>query len=166
MTEEYVAGLLFSDNHDSVALIHKTHGPGNVVGKWNAVGGKIRTGTERLRTEACLSVFQTESSGAAMRREFTEEAGVDTADWELFLVLRGPDRVVYFFRAFSSVDLFRVRTCSEEAVAVFRLGKLPELVPNLRWIIPMAAGHEDDYVRVHDVTEKETRIDRYREAVK
>lgn len=144
---KYVAGFLFNDERTSVALIHKTHGPACAVGRWNAIGGRIKHGEPGLPDE---------SSSAAMWREFQEEAGV-AVNWTLFLQLKGPGwRSVDFYHAFSSYALSRVRTRTREVVSIFHVNALPETVPNLRWIIPMALGHEDDFVWVYEVTEKET----------
>lgn len=63
-----------------------------------------------------------------------------------------------FFHAFNSELLSTVRTVEREVVSIFPVREvLSELdvVPNLRWIIPMALGHEKDHVRVYEVTEKE-----------
>ncbi len=144
---KYVAGFLFNDERNGVALIHKTRGPGCMVGKWNAIGGKIKRGAPGLPDE---------SSDAAMWREFHEEAGVSVTSWTLFLRLKGPGWSVDFYHAFSTKALAEVHTCEAEEVSTFPIWSLPETVPNLRWIIPMALGHEDDHVWVYEVTEKET----------
>lgn len=144
---KYVAGFLFNDERSAVALIRKTHGPAPVVGKWNAIGGKIKCGAVGLPDE---------SSDAAMWREFREEAGVSLTSWTLFLCLKGPGWSVDFYHAFSSEALGEVHTCEAEEVSTFSLLAMPETVPNLRWIIPMALGHEDDHVWVYEVREKET----------
>ena len=81
---EYVAGFLFSSDGEKVAFIHKECGPDAVVGRWNAIGGKILTG-------------QDEKADVAMRREFLEETGTDVVAWTLFLVLKGADWQVSFF---------------------------------------------------------------------
>jgi 8-oxo-dGTP pyrophosphatase MutT (NUDIX family) len=143
---KYVAGFLFNDERSSVALIHKTHGPACMVGKWNAIGGKRKRGEPGLPDE---------SSYAAMWREFQEEAGVPVS-WTPFLKLKGQGWQVDFFHAFSSAALSAVRTCEAETVSVFPVAALPDTVPNLKWIIPMALGHEDDHVWVYEVIEKET----------
>jgi 8-oxo-dGTP pyrophosphatase MutT (NUDIX family) len=136
----YVAGFLFDDERKTLALVLKQKGPSAVVGKWNAIGGKIEPG---------------ESSHAAMWREFLEEAGVDVP-WTLFLKLTRPGFAVDFYHAFSSEKLFMVRQKEAEIIQIFRTDNLPVVVPNLRWIIPMALGHEDDHVWVYEVKEKET----------
>lgn len=146
MSDKYVAGFLFDSARERVALIHKTHGPSAVVGKWNAIGGKRKPGEPGLPEE---------SSDAAMWREFIEEAGVPV-EWTLFLRLRGPGWEVDFFHAFDSAKLAEVRQREAEEVATFAVSSLPKVVPNLRWIIPMALGHENDHVWVYDVREAET----------
>jgi 8-oxo-dGTP pyrophosphatase MutT (NUDIX family) len=143
--ENYVAGFLFNDERSTVALIHKTHGPASMVGKWNAVGGKIKRGGPGLPYE---------SSDAAMWREFQEEAGVAVRGWTPFLTLMCPGWSVDFFYAFSTLDLMQVHTCEEEEVDVFRIDSLPETVPNLKWIIPMAIGHKDGHVWAYELTGK------------
>lgn len=143
---KYVAGLLFDDERTRVALIHKTHGPAVLVGKWNAIGGKNQVRPAPLPPE---------SSDAAMWREFLEEAGVQVS-WTLFLRLKGRDWQVDFYHAFDTAKIEAVRTMEGEDVGVFALDNLPEIVPNLRWIIPMALGHEDDHVWVYEVREAET----------
>jgi 8-oxo-dGTP pyrophosphatase MutT (NUDIX family) len=143
---EYVAGFLFSSDGEKVAFIHKECGPDAVVGRWNAIGGKILTG-------------QDEKADVAMRREFLEETGTDVVAWTIFLVLKGADWQVSFFHAFNSELLSTVRTVEREVVGIFPVREaLSEInvVPNLRWIIPMALGHDKDHVRVYEVLEKET----------
>jgi 8-oxo-dGTP pyrophosphatase MutT (NUDIX family) len=143
---EYVAGFLFSSDGEKVAFIHKECGPDAVVGRWNAIGGKILTG-------------QDETADVAMRREFLEETGTDVVAWTLFLVLKGADWQVSFFHAYNSELLSTVRTVEREVVDIFPVrDALSEInvVPNLRWIIPMALSHDKDHVRVYEVLEKET----------
>jgi 8-oxo-dGTP pyrophosphatase MutT (NUDIX family) len=147
---KYVAGLLFDEDRNKVALILKNHGPAAVVGKWNGIGGKRST----------MSAGQTESAPAAMWREFFEEAGVDVQNWEPFLILRArgenPEWQVDFFHAFDSEKLAKVRTIESEAVMVWHLDELPVVVPNLTWIIPMALSHKNEHVFVYEVIEKDT----------
>jgi 8-oxo-dGTP pyrophosphatase MutT (NUDIX family) len=146
MIQKYVAGFLFDDAKAHVALIHKTHGPDAIVGKWNAIGGKLSTALDG----------QPESSDAAMGREFNEEAGVSVTNWTLFLQLSGQDWEVDFYHAFNTLKLNQVKTAMEEEIIIFPLTNLPEVVPDLRWILPMALGHRDDRVWVCKVIEKET----------
>lgn len=145
-TVKYVAGLLFDTDAQRVALVEKKHGPAVLLGKWNAIGGRIIPGEPGLPDE---------SSTAAIYREFHEEAGVYVR-WTLFLELIGVGWSVDFYHAFSTQQLANVKTCEDEIIKVWPLLDLPEIVPNLRWIIPMALGHEDDHVWVYAVREKET----------
>jgi 8-oxo-dGTP pyrophosphatase MutT (NUDIX family) len=132
----YVAGFLFSLDRQSVALIEKKKGPPVIVGKWNAIGGKVEEG---------------EGSPQAMKREFIEETGVgENLDWVLFMNLCGNGWNVDFYHAF---DNLRIESMEQEKVSWYTLRELPNVVPNLRWIIPMALGHLDDHVRVYYVSE-------------
>ena len=135
MKSNYVAGFLFSEDRKSVALIEKNHGPSVVVGKWNAIGGKIE---------------EREESSAAMKREFIEETGAgQSLAWFWFLKLEGDDWSVDFYHAFGNLYVDSKET---EKVSWFELSALPIVVPNLQWIIPMALGHFDDHVEVYRVT--------------
>ena len=150
---KYVAGFLFNNERSSVALIHKMHGPACMIGKWNAIGGKIKGGEPGLRYE---------SRDAAMCRKFREEAGVSITSWTPFLKLNGTGFSVDFYHASSSEALAQVRTCESETVHVFHIDSLPDTVPDLKWIIPMCLGHEDDDVWAYEVTEKEILAPRFK----
>jgi len=118
---EYVAGLLYSDNGLRVSLILKNR-PVWQAGFYNAIGGKIEPGETPLE---------------AMKREFIEEAGVDIS-WNPRFSLQGPEFTVHFFSCHDSEAMNHLRTCTDEVVDVFEVGRLPEnMIPNLRWIIPM-----------------------------
>jgi 8-oxo-dGTP diphosphatase len=71
---EYVLALLFTEDRGRVVLMHKTR-PAWQAGRVNALGGKLAAG---------------ESPADAARREVREEAGVDVASWETFLVWDDP----------------------------------------------------------------------------
>ena len=81
---KYVAGLLFDDKGERVALVLKNRGPERLIGFWNAIGGKIEP---------------EETIHRAMSREFLEETGVFIADWTHFLNLNTGDAYVLFFYA-------------------------------------------------------------------
>jgi len=119
---EYVAGLLFSDEGDRVALILKNR-PAWQAGKFNAIGGKIELN---------------ETPEAAMRREFIEEANVD-ATWQFRFTLGNPGLWgVHFFSCYSSAAMADLQTMTDEPIEVIEIHALPEnLIPNLRWIIPL-----------------------------
>jgi len=142
----YVAGLLFSEDRRRVALIRKDHGPANVAGRWNAIGGKRGIdawGPAGTRHPDWPNGM--ELAHAAMVREFQEEAGVTIHHWRRFLTLVKPGEwEVVFFSAFDDSALDCVHTAEREVVDVFTLPYLlgpvsgVPIVANLRWIIPMA----------------------------
>lgn len=121
----YVAGLLFDDLGDIVLLMRKRK-PAWQAGKLNAIGGRIEPG---------------ESPVAAMIREFEEEAGARVLDWTPLAVLTGPDFVVHFYFTHDTEALFAARTMEAEPVGRFPTGRAltdPDLIPNLRVLIPLA----------------------------
>lgn len=116
----YVAGFYINNLNHTVALIQKKN-PEWQRGKLNAIGGKVEPG---------------ETPAAAMRREFFEEAGVDTDGWEPTVITRGEGWEVHFFRAFG--DVSKVMTMEDEPVGIFNYDELPKIViPNLRWLMPL-----------------------------
>lgn len=124
---DYVAGFLFSMDCTEVALIQKNK-PRWQRGKLNGIGGKIELG---------------EHPREAMKREFTEEAGVEIGGWRKFCVLRARDGTVHFFMAFGKMD--EVIQMEEEAIWTCKITELPVLnvVDNLRWLIPMALDNKE-----------------------
>lgn len=119
---QYVAGLLYSDEGDTVTLIRKNR-PAWQAGNYNAIGGKIEEG---------------ESPAQAMNREFIEEAGVDI-EWESRFILSNPGVFsVHFFSCHSSEAMTYLATMTDELVEVVPTYNLPEnTIANLWWIIPM-----------------------------
>jgi 8-oxo-dGTP diphosphatase len=123
----YTCGFLFDRHGDWVWLIKKSKP------KWqaellNGIGGKIEPG---------------ETADQAMRREFLEETGSDVDGWREFLMLSGADYTVSFFRHFwddSEVSFDQVaKPITEEAPVLADVRNLPvNVIPNLRWIVPMA----------------------------
>lgn len=126
--KEQVAGFLFDRIFDRVVLIRKTH-PEWQAGKFNAIGGTVEDGEYPVET---------------MRREFMEEAGMSIYDWSLFCTLddqRGWR--VYFFFAVGSIDACESKT--DEKLDIFLVDELPKnIIPNLRWLIPMALSMESE----------------------
>lgn len=123
---EYVAGLLYNEAGDYVALIEKQK-PEWQKGKLNAIGGKVEPG---------------ENPQDAMQREFLEETGVDIAAWQYrFTLEREGVYAVHFFSHYSSL-IHDVKTIEEEKVGVYATFLLPiNLIPNLKWIIPILNDH-------------------------
>jgi 8-oxo-dGTP pyrophosphatase MutT (NUDIX family) len=137
--KEYVAGFMFSG--DYVALILKNR-PAALAGRFNGIGGKIKPEELPLR---------------AMIREFKEETGVDTGDfqgkddprrWRQFCDLHcSPPgmgvSVVYFFYCYVPAAVFATLTSrTDEVVKVMALDKITNALPNVAWLIPMAQSME------------------------
>lgn len=127
MKTRYVLGFFFSPDLSKVVLIKKAK-PVWQAGKLNGVGGKIED-TDK-------------TSHDAIEREFFEETDlyVTAADWRLFATLRFGDAEVDCFAA-SGPEISQVRTVTEETVDVYDLPLWGEhyFLPNLSWLIPMAA---------------------------
>ena len=120
---QYVNGFLFSPDLKRIILIRKNR-PQFQVGLLNGVGGKIKLNEEPIN---------------AMQREFEEEAGLEIKNWNYFLKLIGDTWEVYFYYAIAeNYKLASSKTDEEiEIHYTFNLSQL-EVIPNLKWIIPMA----------------------------
>jgi 8-oxo-dGTP diphosphatase len=121
MIDEYTVGFAF-DDHSNVALIRKAT-PAWQMGHLNGIGGHVDRG---------------ETPRQGMVREFYEEAGVVVRSWKHFVTMRSDEWDVYVFVA-RGVDLTRVKTMTIEEVVVVPAHHLPSIVlPQLRWLVPMA----------------------------
>lgn len=125
----YVIGFVFDEDLTQVLLIEKLK-PEFLKGLLNGIGGKIEPG------EAVMS---------AMRREFEEEAGVPSKadDWRMFLHLNSSNNIDKFdlfgFLSFSNELFYEAKTMEAEPIGRYNVNDLPKhVVPNLRWIIPLA----------------------------
>jgi 8-oxo-dGTP pyrophosphatase MutT (NUDIX family) len=106
--QSYVLGYLFSLDKKQVVLIQKNR-PDFLKDKWNAVGGHIE---------------ENELPHAAMVREFEEETGLLISDWgNAFCIVRAKDYQLHVFKAFSD-KIDKVKSVTEEEVAVFDLREL------------------------------------------
>ena len=122
----YVLALLFSEDRRRVVLMHKTR-PVWQAGRVNALGGKLAPG---------------ESPADAARREVREEAGVDVAAWEEFLVWDDPVYRMHAVRAFDAAAL-DARTAEDQEVFLADAAALPpNVIDNLRWLVPLALDRE------------------------
>lgn len=143
MKNRYVAGFLFSEHLEQVALVEKQR-PAWQQGKLNAIGGKIELG---------------ETPDLAMRREFAEETGMLVEDWTLFAVLGDEDNFrVYFYT--SKGDLSKIEQKEDEAKLIISVEKVLlkqfEVIVNLRWLIPLAINRLTgvDTTNYFEITEK------------
>lgn len=145
----YVAGFLFNDRRSTVVLIEKKK-PRWQEGLKNGVGGKIESGETPLD---------------AMRREFWEETGLQVDDWQQFAVLQSDPAssahqfTVHFFRAFAVPSVQQsVTTTTDETVLLVTVEDVIlnagcVIIPNLRWLVPMALSMDEDSTDVFVITE-------------
>lgn len=136
--KQYVLGFAFSEDREYVTLIRKNR-PEWQAGKFNGVGGKVEL-NEALKD--------------AMIREFREETSVYATAWDQFLVLSGGTKddnfVVYCYRTFlPQKSFFLSKSVTDEEVGLLRVEQITSdikfpLIPNLRWIIPMALSMDED----------------------
>lgn len=148
MTDDkrYVVGFLLNERRSEVALIRKNR-PAWQAGRLNGVGGKVEPG---------------EGLADAMAREFEEETGlsIPPRSWDLICSIEWPDDAVRvgsaeptgvaFFRSISGADALAATVASrtDEAVEVWGVqafGLHDEVIPNLRWLLPLAAYTADVY---------------------
>ena len=99
---------------------------------FNGIGGSVEPG---------------EAPVAAMNREWAEETGAARLEWKRFALLHSDDADIYFYRADADFFLYKGFVCSRsqycgspgEDVWFYRIDDLPNVISNLRWLIPMAA---------------------------
>jgi len=126
MHRVYVLALLFTADRAELVLVRKTR-PAWQAGRVNALGGKLHPG---------------EPAGAAARREVREEAGVDVAAWEEFLVWDDPAYRMHAVRAFDDAAR-RARTAEDQEVFRCPAHALPpNVIDNLRWLVPLALDRD------------------------
>lgn len=136
---EYVVGFAI-DGTQRVALIRKNR-PEWQAGRLNGIGGHVEPG---------------ETAWAAMCREWCEETGQPTpANWQEFVVMDFPGARIHFYRALGLAPgwLDGCRSTTDEEVVVHPLASLAmapaHLLPNLSWLLPLAAYTGDDYEPIH-----------------
>ena len=132
---EMVVGFLFDGSSENVLLIQKNR-PVWQVGLLNGPGGK----------------FEEEDEGSpvkAMLREFYQETGqrLDNGRkihfFRHFATLNGSGWRVYYFAAHSNLSIEMKEDPTDEKQIIVRIDELPSnVVPNLRWLIPMALDYD------------------------
>lgn len=137
---EYVLGFCFGARLVTVLLIRKTR-PEWQAGRLNGVGGKVKHG---------------EAPAQAMEREFREETGCGVdLDWGQFgtLLSEGSSDVsrqwlVHLFHAVSPTSYFPVYEGPEGRTEVQIVDSIVSkevfgslVLPNLRYLLPMALNH-------------------------
>lgn len=144
---EFVAGFMFTPDRKQVALVKKDR-PAWQAGLLNGIGGKMEG-------------FDA-STAAGLCREFEEEAGVTTTpdEWQQFARLEvvGLGHV-NFFRAFSE-KVHGIKSVESEEVALYDAQNLPSnLIPNLKWLVPMALDENlvfDPIIQLTEHNQKKT----------
>lgn len=132
---EYVVGFAL-DSYGRVALIRKNR-PEWQAGLLNGIGGHIEPG---------------ETPDAAMVREFEEETGRKVGGWQKFVVMEFPAARIHFFRArIGTAVMEGLRTTTDEVVCKLDARDLAQVgvIPNLRWLVPLAAYTADEYQLIH-----------------
>ena len=125
---KYVVGFLFQG--DKVALIQKNR-PEWQKGKLNGIGGHI----EKDENPLC-----------AMMREFYEETGASTNRWRQYALLTNKEKTVELYLFTSSSEYLTLKSVTDEKVGWYPVNNLPDnIIPNLRWLIPMAK-HENTFM--------------------
>ena len=149
----YCLGFAFTDDDHFVVLIRKNK-PAWQKGLLNGVGGKID---------------DYETAHDAMVREFREETGIThhhwtrvtqmNFQWKSFPTVRFAETVVHCFATRLPKGNDNLTQTTDEQVGLFSVTDArnhPKIIPNLRWLIPMAlhALDNDDNSVPHTLDHK------------
>lgn len=134
---EYVVGFMFNPAENVVLLIRKNR-PSWQVGKLNGIGGRVEDG---------------ESAEQAMRRKCVEEVGLDCDSWKRFCTLSDERGwTIHFLWTVGPVR--NASAMTDEQPEVVNVCCLPfDVIPNLKWLIPMALTMRFERVSQFDVRE-------------
>lgn len=134
---KYVVGFMFDKTETNVLLLCKNR-PTWQRNKVNGIGGRIENGELAIE---------------AMRREFMEEVGIDHTDWREFCVLSDwREWSIHFF--FTTGELGQSLQCTDELPIICAVGDLPDrVIPNLRWLIPMALSMKHESADCFEILE-------------
>ena len=154
---KWCLGFVFTRNPDRVLLIKK--GRSLHIGLWNGIGGKVE---------------EEESFIDSMRRECTEEAGLDIRDWRSVCSLWGSDSnwtvAVYAAECYiDKMDILLVGKTIDELTASYQdeapadvaywvpLGEVSslKLAPHTGMLIFAAFEHLISLTRPFDIMERE-----------
>lgn len=124
---QYVCGLLFDklDHPFGRVLLIRKQRPEYQKGLLNGIGGRIEPGEQPLQ---------------AMLREFKQETGLFVDTWVYFCKMRYIDKAtIHFFYARGDIDAARNQTDEKlEIMGVNAMLNVWCIVPDLRWLVPMA----------------------------
>jgi 8-oxo-dGTP pyrophosphatase MutT (NUDIX family) len=138
---EWCLGFCFNEVQNRVVVIKKNRGPEFLIGKWNAIGGRLKKGEAPL---------------IAMVREFREETGVRIPEWSSFGKLEALEGVIHLF-SITTDDAYDVETKEDELVDVIHFNAIDfrECVANFRWLLQMALVNEQGLDRCKFFTIRE-----------
>lgn len=127
-----VVGFIISPDKQRIALIRKEK-PQWQKGLLNGIGGKVEEGESLIN---------------ALIREVNEEACVEITEWRRIAEIEDTDVVVHFFVSFTD-KIDSVKTATNEKIEVHEIARLLflEVVPNLRWLIPMCFDVYHNYCK-------------------
>lgn len=131
--KSYVLGFAF-DMFGQV-LLKRAQRPAHLAGYLNGLGGAVEGD---------------ETPIAAMVREFREESGIETdeSNWTRFGAMVCNGCLIHLY-AGQVVDFGGATDSSEGHVYIAEVEQLPrDVVPNLRWLVPMARCPKVDSVQV------------------
>lgn len=120
--KRFCLGFFFSPDLKRVLLIRKRR-PQWQMGLLNGIGGHVEPGEEGYN---------------AMVREMREETGLYVADWDPVAIFEDRDNS-YRMDVFCAVgDISQAVSLTDEQVVRATTSPLPtDVIPNLRWLIPM-----------------------------
>ena len=132
--KDYVLGFMIDVENNNVLLIRKTK-PKWQAGKFNGIGGKVEEGESYLE---------------AMVREFKEETDIDAplVEWRKFARLKEIGKWhVECFVLFDTLDrIYDFKQTTDEQPVIWPVTQLSfykSILPNLKWLIPLAMDTDD-----------------------
>ena len=133
--QEYVVGFLFDPELELVVLILKRR-PKWMDGRYNGVGGHV----EEVDAEKAEATETTPELQAMIREWHEETSDHQEIRWQPFMRLETRGGIIHFYAGTGDVSLAQTKT--DEEVGYFEVNGLPDnVLPNLRWLIPMAQNH-------------------------
>ena len=137
--KKYVLGFMFNPEATSVLLIRKNR-PDWQRGLLNGIGGKVNE-------------FETPMN--AIIREFREETGVDVGEnWDcrILLMNRIISYNIWIFSVFSK-EIHHADALTDESLSLVPVSLIPsmnEVIPNLKWMIPLILDKTISMSEVYD----------------
>ena len=143
MKKEYTVGFAFNIERSEVVLILKDR-PEWQKGFWNGTGGKIEAD---------------ETLQECMAREFLEETGLrsDPQNWKLFADYKLSKARIFFLKSFMDITGACQQEGESETIRIWKISELNSLplLPNLRWLIPLALDASSPIAQITEQNERE-----------